>query len=147
MADIEWSAFPNGGALIAGDIIVGLRAGADYQFTAPIFGSDIVNVTTPTQAMVANTIYVANDPTSLVTFTLPATAAFGTIIQVVGNSSNGWIIDQNAGQSINVGNAASTVGVGGSVASSNRYDQITFFCVVANTTWNTTGAVGNLTIV
>lgn len=147
MADIKWSAFPNGGALIAGDIIVGLRAGANFQFTAPIFGSDIVNVVTPTQAMVANTIYVANDPTSLVTFTLPLTAAFGTIIQVVGNSVDGWTIAQNAGQSINMGNKTTTVGVGGSTSSTNQYDQITFFCVVANTTWNVTGAVGNLTIV
>lgn len=147
MADIKWSAFPSGGALIAGDILVGLRSGANIQFTAPIFGSDIVNVTTPTQAMAVNTIYVANDPISLVTFTLPATAAFGTIIQVVGNSSNGWIIAQNAGQSINMGNKTTTVGVGGSTASTNQYDQIMFFCVVANTTWNVTGAVGNLTIV
>ncbi len=147
MADEKWSAFPNGGSLVAGDIIVGLRTGVNYQFTAPIFGSDIVNVTTPTQAMAVNTIYVANDPTSLVTFTLPATAAFGTIIQVVGNSSNGWIIAQNAGQSINMGNKTTTVGVGGSTASTNLYDQIMFFCVVANTTWNVTGAVGNLTIV
>jgi hypothetical protein len=147
MADIKWSAFPNGGALIAGDIIVGLRAGANFQFTAPIFGSDIVNVTTPTQAMAVNTIYVANDPTSLVTFTLPLTAAFGTIIQVVGNSVDGWTIAQNAGQSINMGNKSTTGGVGGSTSSTNQYDQITFFCVVANTTWNVTGAVGNLTIV
>lgn len=147
MANVKWSSFPNGAALQTGDILVGLRAGVNVQFTAPIFGSEIVNVTTPTQAMVASTIYVANDPTSLVTFTLPATASFGTIIQVVGNSSNGWTIAQNAGQSINFGNKASTVGVGGSVSSSNQFDQITFFCVVANTTWNTTGAVGNLTIV
>lgn len=147
MADIKWSAFPNVGALQTGDVLVGLRGGINVEFTAPTFGSQIVDVTTPTQAMAVNTIYVADDPISLVTFTLPATAAFGTIIQVVGNSSNGWTIAQNAGQSINMGNRTTTVGVGGSASSTNRYDQITFICVVANTTWNVTTGVGNLTIV
>lgn len=147
MANVKWSAFPSGGALQTGDELVGLRAGVNVRFTAPIFGSEIVNVTTPTQVMVPNTIYVANDPGSLVTFTLPAVAPFGTIIQVVGNSSLGWTIAQNAGQSINMGNQTTTIGVGGSTSSSNRYDQITFFCVVASLTWNVTAAVGNLTIV
>lgn len=36
MANIKWSAFPNGGQLIAGDILVGLRAGANTRFTGTI---------------------------------------------------------------------------------------------------------------
>lgn len=147
MADIKWSAFASGGAIQAGDILVGLRAGVNEQFTAPVFGSQIVNVTTATQAMSPDTIYVANDAVALVTLTLPVTAAFGTIIDVVGNSSNGWIIAQNAGQSINFGANTTTVGVPGSLASSKRYDYVRLFCVVANTTWNAIGVVGNLTTV
>lgn len=147
MADIKWSAFTNVGALETGDILVGLRGGVNVQFTAPVFGSQVVSVTTPTQAMAVNTIYVANDPTSLVTFTLPATSAFGTIIQVVGNSADGWSIAQNAGQNINLGALTTTTGVGGSVSSTRQFDQLTFMCVVANTTWNVTASIGNLTIV
>lgn len=36
MANIKWSAFPNGGQLIAGDILVGLRSGANTRFTGTI---------------------------------------------------------------------------------------------------------------
>ena len=97
--------------------------------------------------MAANTTYVANDPGSLITFTLPTTAAFGTIIQVVGNSVHGWTIAQNSAQSVNFGNQTTTVGLGGSCTSTNQYDQIVLFCVLANTTWNVTGAVGNIIIV
>ena len=147
MANIKWSAFPNGGPLQAGDILVGIRAGVNEQFTAPVFGSEIVVVTNPTQAMVSNTIYVANDPTSLVTFTLPATSAVGDIISVVGVSTGGWNITQAAGQSINFSALSTTVGAGGSLSSVKNYDYINIFCVTANTTWNVIGSVGNITIV
>jgi hypothetical protein len=36
MADIKWSAFPNGGAMVTGDELVGLRSGANTRFTPVI---------------------------------------------------------------------------------------------------------------
>lgn len=39
MADIKWSAFPSGGAIVAGDETVGLRAGANVRLTANTFGN------------------------------------------------------------------------------------------------------------
>ena len=39
MADIKWSAFPSGGAIVAGDQTVGLRAGANVRLTANTFGN------------------------------------------------------------------------------------------------------------
>jgi hypothetical protein len=99
------------------------------------------------QTMVANNGYVA-DNAGLCTMTLPATAAFGTVIYVVGNGAGGWKIAQNAGQNIRLGSAGSTtVGVGGSLASTNQYDSIQLLCVVANTTWNAISIDGNVTIV
>ena len=40
MADIKWSAFPNGGAMVSGDQVVGLRSGANTQLT-PVTSSQI----------------------------------------------------------------------------------------------------------
>jgi len=41
MADIKWSAFPDGGAIVDSDKSVGLRTGTNMQFDANIFGDDI----------------------------------------------------------------------------------------------------------
>lgn len=105
-----------------------------------------VDVTGGTQTLAVNTGYIA-DNAGGVAFTLPTTAAQGTLISICGNGAGGWSIAQNAGQSINVGNAPTTTGVTGSLASSNAFDQVDFLCVVANTTWNVRSMVGNLTVV
>lgn len=92
--------------------------------------------------------YVANRGT-LVTFTLPATAVLGDEIEIVGKGAGGWLIAQNANQQINVGSSPSTVGVGGSVASTNQFDAITLVCITAgaSTIWSTSASMGNLTVV
>ena len=84
--------------------------------------------------MAANNGYVSNNA-GLVTLTLPALAAFGTVIRVAGKGAGGWLIAQNAGQNIQVGNVSSTIGAGGSVASTNQFDAIELLCTTANTTW------------
>lgn len=86
------------------------------------------------------------DTAGLLTFVLPATSAVGDVFEVVGQGAGGWTITQGAGQSIREGNLSSTVGAGGSVASTNRYDTIQCTCVVANLTWQVTKAVGVLNI-
>jgi hypothetical protein len=70
-------------------------------------------VTGTTQAMSVANGYVANNG-SLVTFTLPATAAIGDVIQVWGKGAGGWKIAQNATQQIVCEVLSSTVGVAGS---------------------------------
>lgn len=105
-----------------------------------------VDVTGTTQAMAVNTGYIA-DNVALVTMTLPATAAQGTVLSVAGNGAGGWRIAQNALQSVKIGNQQTTVGVGGSLSSTNANDQLQLLCVVANTTWVTTSGWGNITVV
>lgn len=95
-------------------------------------------VTGTTQAMAVNNAYGANNA-GLVTFTLPITAAIGTVVPVVGMGAGGWLIAQNASQNIQIGTVSSTVGTGGSVASTNRYDSLYLICTVANTTWQSLG--------
>lgn len=104
--------------------------------------SSWVDVSGTTQAMAVSTGYIANNA-GLVTMTLPSTAAVGSVIRVAGNGAGGWKIAQNASQVINVGNTPSTTGVGGSVASSNRYDTLELLCTVANTTFTTLSGWGN----
>lgn len=99
------------------------------------------------QAMAIDSAYVPTN-VALTTFTLPVTAAFGTVLGVTGYGSGGWTIAQNAGQSIQVGTSTSTVGVGGSVSSSAASDTVDLVCVVADTVWkNITAPQGILTVV
>ncbi len=96
--------------------------------------------------MTPDTGYVA-DRSSLVTFTLPVTAAFGTVLYLQGFGSGGWQVNQNASQQIIIGTSLSTVGAGGSIASTDRYDSIALLCVTANTTWCAlSGPQGNITV-
>lgn len=105
-----------------------------------------VSVPGASQTIAVNTNYIANNA-GLVTFTLPATAAFGSSFGIQGAGAGGWIIAQNANQILHVGSSPSTTGVLGSVASSNRYDSVIFTCIVANLEWACFGGPqGNLTI-
>jgi hypothetical protein len=99
-----------------------------------------------TQAAAINNRYVPNN-SGLVTVTLPAVAAVGSMIVVDGLGSGGWLIAQNSGQVINSSGGSTTTGAGGSLASTNRYDSVTLVNVVANTTWKIEGMVGVITIV
>lgn len=105
------------------------------------------DVASGTQSMAVNTGYICDNGASLITFTLPVTAAEGTLISVAGFSSGGWKINQNASQNIRFGNQVTTTGTGGSLASSNQGDQVDLLCVVANTSWVVRAPVGNLTYV
>jgi hypothetical protein len=97
-------------------------------------------------AAVADHGYI-NTNVALTTVTLPAAAALGTVIEIMGESAAGWTIAQNAGQSIQYGNISTTVGVGGSLSSSDRFDTVRLVCRVVNTVWSVTSAVGALNVV
>jgi hypothetical protein len=70
-----------------------------------------------------------------VAFTLPASAEVGDSFKIVNVNAGGFTIAQNAGQVLNIGNDSTTTGVGGSVASTDIGDCVTFTCAIANTTW------------
>jgi hypothetical protein len=98
-------------------------------------------------AAVANHGYI-NTNVGLTTFTLPAAAALGTVIEIVGESAALWTIAQNAGQNIQYGNVSTTPGIGGSLSASNRYDSVRIVCRVADTTWQVSPApVGVLNVI
>ena len=91
--------------------------------------------------------YVVSNGATLTTFVLPAVASFGTTFEIAGFSSGGWVLTQNAGQSVNFGNLTTTSGVGGSIASTNQNDYVKVVCVTANSTWNVISSIGMINIV
>lgn len=101
-------------------------------------GMSWTEVTASTASLAADEGFIANNATG-VTFTLPVTAALGTQISIIGKGAGGWVIEQNAGQNIQIGSVSSTVGVTGSVASNNQFDSLTLICTTADTTWTVLG--------
>lgn len=97
---------------------------------------------TVSATMDVNNGYIANNG-ALVTLTLPTTSVLGDVISVQGYGAGSWSIAQGASQSIRVGSAVSTIGVGGSVSAANQYDSISLVCVVANTEWLSTGMISS----
>lgn len=96
-----------------------------------------------TATMAVNNGYIAIGA-GLVTLTLPATAAVGSVFQVVGQSTAGFVIQAAAGQVINFGDDPTTTA--GSIASTNRYDSLSIVCTVEDTTFNVFASQGNLTV-
>lgn len=105
-------------------------------------------VITVNQTAVVNNGYICNKAGTLALL-LPATAIIGDIIRVTGiNTALGWQITQNANQQIFFGTGSTTVGVGGSLASTATRDTVEMVCVVAgaSTVWNVISSIGNITV-
>jgi len=97
-------------------------------------GISWANISGTTQAAAVNTGYVVGNA-SQTTITLPATAALGSVITVQGKGAAGWILAANTGQTIQVGQTASSTA--GSVTSAAAFDSIQVVCITANTSWAT----------
>lgn len=103
-------------------------------------------VTATTATLVADNSYRINNA-SLVTLTLPATAAVDTVIRIIGVGAGGWRITQNSGQQIHFGNQSSTSGISGRLDSTHRRDSVTMICVTANAEWQVISSIGNIDVV
>jgi hypothetical protein len=104
------------------------------------------DVSATPQVMAVNNGYTSNDGSNLVTFTLPVTAAYGSIFVVQGKASGLWTITYNSGQIIHFG-AVNTTTTSGSLSSTGQYDNVTLLCTVANTEFTVLQSFGNLTYV
>lgn len=102
-------------------------------------------ITDATKTLAVNAAYGANRAGG-VAFTLPATAASGAVIEIVGMQGN-WSIAQNAGQTIHMGNLDTTAGAGGSLTATDDNDCIVLRCTVANTDFVARNWTGNITVV
>lgn len=109
-------------------------------WSTPAGGSSFTwsEVTGTTQAASVSNGYVLNNAAQ-VNVTLPATAAIGDKVSLVGKGAGGWKVTANTGQTINIGSVATSSA--GAAASANRYDTIEVVCITANTTWSMTSSV------
>lgn len=135
-----------------------LTAGSGINITNPdgIAGNPTISSTTTTliwtevtgttQAMNVSNGYISSNA-ALVTFTLPATAAIGDQVQVLGKGAGGWKINQASNQQINLGILATSVGTSGSLASTKQFDTVELRCITAgaSTIW-TAKTTGNITV-
>ena len=90
------------------------------------------NISGTTQAAVVNKGYIVGSA-SATTITLPATAALGSVVAVQGKGAAGFILAANTGQTIQVGQSATSSG--GTVTSAANFDAIQVVCITADTTW------------
>lgn len=133
-------------ALTAGTGITVANAAGSITVNSVGGGTTWTDVSGVSQAIAADNSYTANNA-GLVTLTLPASMAYGSVVEICGKGTGGWKLAQQAGQQIFYGSSSTTLGAGGSIASTGQYDSIKILCTVADTTFTVIAAVGNHTIV
>jgi len=106
-----------------------------------------VNVAGPI-AMVANNGYI-NDTAFVNTFTLPATAAIGDTFRVTQiNAGGSWSISYNAGQTIKMGTATTTVTTGSlDSAATTQGTCVEIICTIADTEFLVISSMGSVTVI
>lgn len=144
----DTGAVPVKATLTAGSGISILNGAGSITISATgIPGTSITDVTGTSANMLPNNGYVANNA-GLVTLNLPLTAAFGSILYIVGQGAGGWQVNQTtASQQIFIGSAGTTLGLAGFIASTNLHDSIVLMCTTANNIWTALGGPqGNITV-
>lgn len=123
--------------------------GTNWVSSAPAASGLTWSVITVDQSVTANNGYICNKA-GLLTLTLPASSTAGDVFRVTGiNTALGWKIAQNANQQIFFGTSSTTVGTGGSLASSQIRDSAELVCVTggSSSVWQVISSIGNITVV
>lgn len=133
--------------LTAGTGVSIVNGAGNITINASGGGVSWINVTGTTQTISASHGYLSNN-SGTITFTLPATSTLGDVFRIAGVQGS-WTVAQNANQQIKFGNASTTIGVGGSIASTNEGDCIELVATntSSNSVWKVISSVGNITIV
>lgn len=138
---------PIAGTLTAGAGIAITNAANSITIAVVDQGFTWNNITGTSANMVKENGYEANNA-GLVTLTLPTTASstFGDRIAVMGLGSGGWKIAQLAGQQIQFGSSATTVGVGGSLSSNSQWSNLEIVYSTTSGLWIVMSSIGNITV-
>lgn len=103
MSGVKFSQFTNGGNLIPGDQIAGLRAGANTLFTNTQ-PQIVVNANANVFNMATNTIYISNYAgVQYFRISSAVTWNVGDVVGVVTGSSTGWTFYCQVGITLNFG--------------------------------------------
>jgi hypothetical protein len=97
-------------------------------------------------ALAVNNGYVCAAPAGALSFSLPAVAAVGDVIELSLDGATSWTITQAAGQQIRISSLETTAGVAGSIASTAQGDSVKLVCSIANTRFNVVSSMGNINV-
>lgn len=163
-----WRAFTPSGYL-ALQTITGTSGGpvsADSSFNINLLGTNVLAVGDPLTNTITltalsgevtwttissntslsnNTGYFCISGTNL-QLTLPSSSVLGDCIEISLDGATKFTVLQGSGQQIRYGNQQTTLGVGGSLASTDQGDSIRMVCSATNTKWNVISSIGNLTV-
>lgn len=124
---------------------ISLYDGTSYKQLA--YTSDngrFIDVTTPTQVMVSNTTYLADNPTQ-VTFTLPASSAVNDYLRIIGFGAGGYVVNQiTSSQQIFDSAASSTLGITGSLTIGSPADSVWLVCINSSGVWSVVNSNGTV---
>jgi len=110
----------SGAANFAGNVSAPFLSGNGTGLTnVPGRIFEVIPTSANIQAL-ANTGYLATNDTTAVVVTLPASMRVGETVRVAGSGAGGWIVAQNAGQSIIVANLLDSVGLNWKTNDSTR---------------------------
>lgn len=115
-------------------------SGAGSTVTISAIGLVAWNVISANQTLAINNGYFCVSPGGVLSLALPAVSVLGDTIEVVLDGSTSWTITQGAGQQIRYAGSTTTLGVGGSLASTTQGDWIRLVCEIANTRWVAKGS-------
>lgn len=139
-----------GNAPVAATLTAGFGISIDNQAGAVTITATGQNpwevVTDASKAIVCGTSYIANGTAARVDFSLPETCAVGTVITLVAANSDGFRIEQAAGQSIQFGRVQTTVGTDGNLQTTKIGDSISLVTIEADTKFLVVSSVGNFRV-
>jgi hypothetical protein len=132
---------------VSAPISSGDAVNLNYFNTYPSGNGDTWNaVVVNSSSLAVNNGYIPTN-TTRTQFILPATASPGQSVKITGFGSGGWVIGQNAGQTIYfTGLVNTTPGTTGNVTSNTAYDSISLRCTATNTAWVAELFTGNLQV-
>ncbi len=109
--------------------------------TVSVGGTAVVVVSANT-SMVTNTSYLCVSPGGVLDMALPTTSSVGDIVEISLGTATGFRVTQDIGQSVVLGNLATTVGLTGYFQTTDTTgSSIRLMCTVANTTWMQMGLI------
>ena len=110
-------------------------------------GAETWQTITASQTLVVEHGYICISPGGALALLLPAVSVLGDIIEITLDGATSFSVTQGAGQSVRLGNVATTAGVGGSITTTQQGDSLRMVCQTANLRWNIVSSIGNLTVV
>lgn len=126
-------ATPTAATLTAGTGISISNGAGSITISASASGLSWSTIAGTTQAASVNNGYIVGNAAQT-TITLPTTFAIGEVVIIKGFGAGGWILTANAGDTIRIGQTATSAG--GTLTSAGNFDTVYVTGIVANTNWS-----------